>query len=224
MSAHPLPFASTTQRGISRWPPLRGLKIILLLVGLMLSLQVLQSSPEWIALLALTDPIDPIVLFPTESIHLKSEMVFPQMHMLNSSGFTKLTADKHVWAYLQIAEVGDHSGLVYFFKFNDESEALECVNAILASQDFTVPHEGRQFGHYAVLAISILNVENPSPFFDTVFGQITQNMAHAGYGFKNPLASPSSQSGYQPDSLSNPDSEMRRCNTIGESGVSIGET
>lgn len=154
---------------------LRGIKVILLLVGLALCLVVMKTSPEWDAILALQYPIESIVLYPTKEIQVSSEMVFPQVHMMTSPGFKTITNNTHIWAYMQTVDVGSRSGLVYYFKFQGPVDANMSLERIQASSDFTTTHEARQFGQYTVLVIVTCECGNPSPYFEAVFGQIGEN-------------------------------------------------
>jgi hypothetical protein len=175
MSSQMIPFMPTTERNDFHSTTLRGLKVVLLLVGLSLCLQVMETSPEWKALVALGEPIEPIVLHPSENIQLHCEMVFPQMHMFTSPGFQKVTDDKHIWAYMQSVDVGDRSGLVYYFKFRNRSDTNLCREKIQTSGDFMASHECRQFGLYTVLVIMTHDDGDPSPFYEAVFKQIKEN-------------------------------------------------
>ncbi len=175
MSSNTVPFISISRRRESRLNTQKGIKVVLLLVGLAFCLQVFESSPEWKALLALGDPIEPIVLRPTENIQLQSEMVFPQMHMLTSPGFQKVTGDRHIWAYMQSVDVGEDSGLVYFFKFKNRKEAQLSLDRIQASGDFLAPHKACQFGSYTVLAILTHKEGDSGTFYEEVFRQVKEN-------------------------------------------------
>ncbi len=170
-----IPFVPVSESSESRHTTLRSVKVILLLVGLAFCLQVMKTSPEFEAFLALREPIEKVVLRPADNIQLHSEIVFPQIHMLTSPGFQKITDDKHIWAYMQSVDVGDVSGLVYFFKFRDRSEVRLCMERIQTSGDFLAPHGTRQFGKYVVLAIITHDDGDPSNFYEEVFKQIEEN-------------------------------------------------
>lgn len=175
MSSNTIPFIPIARRRESRFNTQKGIKVVLLLVGLVFCLQVFESSPEWKALLALGDPIEPIVLKPTGSIQLHSEMVFPQMHMFSSPGFHRVTGDRHIWAYMQSVDVGEDYGLVYYFKFRNRKEAQLSLEKIQASREFLAPHEACQFGPYTILAILTHKEGDTSPFYQEVFKQVEAN-------------------------------------------------
>ncbi len=174
MRIHPVPLINL-HHGY-RINTQRGLRVILLLVGLAVCFLVLDSSPEWNALLALANPIDPILLYPTGQIDVEYELFFPQLHMYTSPGFLKITDNQHIWAHMQTVKVEDRLGLVYYFKFHDMEEARMSLERIETSVEFVTPHEAHQFGPYTVLSIVSNEREDPASFFKTVFGQIEKNL------------------------------------------------
>jgi hypothetical protein len=117
----------------------RGLRVAVLLCGIVLCLDILHEPIPVTGYQTTTQAFDPILLHSSDRIQVHQEIPLSHQSMFSNPEFGRLTGNMHVWAYMQTVEAGGLWGSLTYFKFRTGEEARSAYERLKATP--TTPRE-----------------------------------------------------------------------------------